>query len=465
MKNKYGFLLTILVFGFYTTNSFSTNTQRAKQNVMLILDASGSMWGQIAGKAKIDIARSAISQILTRWNSDTHIGVMTYGHRAKGDCSDIQTLRPVGRVDRSQIMHLLNGLSPKGKTPLGASIIMAANSLKSREEAASVVLVSDGLDTCGMDPCEVARKLKRQNINLRIHVIGFDVNNVKDISKLQCIATNTGGKYIRANNINQLNHALNIVNSIVRKKIEFKPVIVKSGKTRRLRATIVKGEARVVAPTVIKSGSTRNQNVVIVKRSGAKQVGLKLQAIPAANAPPITRGMHYTIYKLNPDGTKSNNEVASKYNVGGVVITNLAPGRYYAEAYPEKWYSNNTQKMGAVVEIKKGKLSHYIFTLNVGMLKLKIDPNTSKIPTSFQYDIETDNPAENKSEDVAYVMGKYLDKKTGKTTFLLKPGRYKVSVKSRRSYTGYSRWAVIKKISVTISINRTSSYTFDLGNK
>jgi len=272
MDKRFGFLIFILFLGSYAVNSFAESKPQAKQNVMLILDASGSMWGQISGKAKINIARSAISQMLTQWNSDTHIGVMTYGHRTKGDCSDIQTLRPIGRVDPTQIMRLLNGLSPKGKTPLAASIRMAANSLRSKEEAASVVLVSDGLETCGMDPCAVALQLKRQNINLRIHVIGFDVNNVKDISKLQCIATNTGGKYITANNITQLNQALNIVNAIVRKKVEFKPVIIKSGKTRAIKPVVVKsGKTSELKPTIVRSGTTQNLKPTTVKSSAKKQ--------------------------------------------------------------------------------------------------------------------------------------------------------------------------------------------------
>ena len=51
---------------------------------MLVLDASGSMWGQIAGRAKIEIAREAVGSMLATWPASQQLGLMAYGHRSKG---------------------------------------------------------------------------------------------------------------------------------------------------------------------------------------------------------------------------------------------------------------------------------------------------------------------------------------------------------------------------------------------
>lgn len=209
-------IISKLLLSFLLIFSHSiVNAKNQNQNVILILDASGSMWGQINGKAKIDIARASIAKLLTNWDSNAKMGIMVYGHRTKGDCNDIQMLKSIGRVNKSNIMSILTDLNPKGKTPLSSSIIRAAEILKSKEDAATVILVSDGLETCGMDPCAVAKQLKKENINFKAHVIGFGLKNFGDTSKLSCIAASTGGKYYSADNAEQLNKAFTVIRKVV----------------------------------------------------------------------------------------------------------------------------------------------------------------------------------------------------------------------------------------------------------
>ena len=150
---------------------------QAEKQVVLVLDASGSMWGQIDGKAKITIAREVVDGILQEWNSDNSIGLVTYGHRRKGDCGDIETLIPVGRLDRAAFNKVIGGLNPKGKTPMTAAVELAAETLRHTENAATVILVSDGEETCDADPCTVAAELEKAGIDFTAHVIGFDVTD------------------------------------------------------------------------------------------------------------------------------------------------------------------------------------------------------------------------------------------------------------------------------------------------
>ncbi len=65
---------------------------QSNDNVMIVFDGSNSMWGQIDGVAKIEIARSVMENLLGGWTDERSVGLMAYGHRQRGDCSDIETL-------------------------------------------------------------------------------------------------------------------------------------------------------------------------------------------------------------------------------------------------------------------------------------------------------------------------------------------------------------------------------------
>lgn len=176
---------------------------------MLVLDASGSMWGQIGGKAKIEIAREAVGSMLATWPASQQLGLMAYGHRSKGDCADIQMLKAPGPLDKASLSQAVNALQPKGMTPISASVRMAAEHLKFSERKATVILVSDGEETCHADPCALGKELEKLGVDFTAHVVGFDIDkNPKAKAQLQCLASSTGGRYLDAKDAGELNKAL-----------------------------------------------------------------------------------------------------------------------------------------------------------------------------------------------------------------------------------------------------------------
>ncbi|WP_082368054.1 VWA domain-containing protein [Piscinibacter sakaiensis] len=181
-------------------------------DAMLVLDASGSMWGQLNGRSKIELARDAVAGMLRQWPAGQALGLMAYGHRSKGDCQDIELLRPLsplGSDGAAALQATVNGLQPKGMTPISESVRQAARQLRHTERAATVILVSDGEETCQADPCAVAAELEASGVNFTAHVIGFDVAaGSKARQQLQCLAERTGGRYLDARNAAELNQAL-----------------------------------------------------------------------------------------------------------------------------------------------------------------------------------------------------------------------------------------------------------------
>jgi Ca-activated chloride channel family protein len=189
--------------------STSLASAEGRPATVIVLDASGSMWGQIDGVNKITIAREVLGDLLTGLPEDQVLGLTTYGHRRKGDCSDIETLIAPGAGTRGAISDAVRSLNPKGKTPLSQAVVEAARALNSTEEAATVILISDGLETCEADPCAVGAELEASGVDFTAHVVGFDVEGDPVArAQLQCLADATGGKYLGAQDANELAAAL-----------------------------------------------------------------------------------------------------------------------------------------------------------------------------------------------------------------------------------------------------------------
>ncbi len=213
MPRRMMLLATVAVLlgaGFATTTLAQTAPPgTGSPTVLLILDASGSMWGQIEGENKIVIARRVLGGLVDGLAADTEVGVIAYGHRREGDCDDIETVVPMGPLDPAALQEAVNGLNPKGKTPITRSVSQAFDLLRQRtgQGGATIILVSDGLETCGGDPCATVRTAKEQGIDFVLHIVGFDVAK-EDVSSLECAAQAGGGLFLSAENAGELSACL-----------------------------------------------------------------------------------------------------------------------------------------------------------------------------------------------------------------------------------------------------------------
>jgi Ca-activated chloride channel homolog len=184
-----------------------SNASGQASRAIIVFDASGSMYGEVAGGVKIDIAKKVVADIVGSIDQGLELGLMAYGHRTKGDCEDIELLVPPQKGSSAAITKAVTALNPKGKTPLTAAVIQAAQYLKFEEARASVILVSDGVETCSKDPCQAAEELERLGIDFTCHVIGFDLKQGES-SGLECLAKKTGGMYLAAKDASSLKASL-----------------------------------------------------------------------------------------------------------------------------------------------------------------------------------------------------------------------------------------------------------------
>jgi hypothetical protein len=259
--------------------------------VELILDSSNSMNEKLEGQTKLNIAKNVLNEVLDDLSPDTYLGLRIYGadksklemklgqteeEARKYACTDSVLKLNFSKNNISQAKQMINNTEAAGYTPIAYSLELAGSDLSSVSGSKYIILASDGQETCGGDPVEVVKKLKKQGIDIRVHTIGFAVDEAAR-KELEAIAQAGDGKYYSADTADQL-------------KASFKEVIKKireiKGKEDELFAgkDVTPGSSFKDAP-LIQSGEYKLSNLAIgeninhvVKISLRKSQILKISA-------------------------------------------------------------------------------------------------------------------------------------------------------------------------------------------
>ncbi len=187
------------------------------EDAMIVFDASGSMSGnQTLGipnsKPRIDEVKWALSQVLPSATKFRRVGLITYGPGEYNQCNVKLELKPT--LDAGEeIMSVVDGLIPAGKTPLTSAVEQAAEVLNYRNKPGVIVAITDGEETCGRSPCDLGKQLAATAQQLTVHVIafryeGFSWTGGNSILDLMCLAESNHGLYIKANSEAELVEAL-----------------------------------------------------------------------------------------------------------------------------------------------------------------------------------------------------------------------------------------------------------------
>jgi Ca-activated chloride channel family protein len=186
-------------------------------HVLIILDASDSMNEVLNGRPKIQMAKEVVLKTIRALPPDTRVGLRVYGHRlgrsgfqfsgpfgsfsTGGDmCRQTQLLVPPGLHNRPWIATQLLNIQAKGKTPITYSLQEAINhDFQGVTGKKTIILVSDGRETCSHNPCDLAVDMVRAGIDVKINTIGLGIRDKLASDQLRCIASATRGHYYSAN--------------------------------------------------------------------------------------------------------------------------------------------------------------------------------------------------------------------------------------------------------------------------
>lgn len=147
--------------------------------VEIVLDASGSMLKRLDGKRRIEIARESLSKLVGQTlKPEDPVALRVFGHDRPGSC-ETTLLQPVGPLDPASAVSMISSIEPQNlaKTPIAASLRGVAEDLAGVEGRKTVILLTDGEETCGGDPRAEIQTLAQKDIEVRVNIIGFAVDD------------------------------------------------------------------------------------------------------------------------------------------------------------------------------------------------------------------------------------------------------------------------------------------------
>ncbi|NVN94104.1 MAG: VWA domain-containing protein [Bacteroidetes bacterium] len=177
--------------------------------ILFIFDCSQSMFGRWQSDTKINIAQKLLSNMLDSLKDvkNLELAFRVYGHQKNfppQDCDDSKLEIPFSKNNYKKIEHKLKSLVPRGTTPIAFSLEKSADDFPPCKDCRNIViLITDGLEECGGDPCAVSQLLQKKGIILKPFIIGIG-KNFKE--SFDCVGT-----YFDATSEIEFNKALNVV--------------------------------------------------------------------------------------------------------------------------------------------------------------------------------------------------------------------------------------------------------------
>ena len=211
-------LLALLIIYIGLFHPYKTFAQKDKPitRVLFIFDASQSMYAQWDGNSRMEIAKGLLSNMLDSLDNkeNLQVGLRCYGHQKPSppqDCRDTRLEVPFGNNTIPAIKNRLETLRPKGTTPIAKALESGALDFPTVTSNSRniVILITDGIEECGGDPCAVSRLYQEKKIILKPFVIGIGLSEEYK-KNFECVGT-----FYDARNPDEFKNILDVVISQV----------------------------------------------------------------------------------------------------------------------------------------------------------------------------------------------------------------------------------------------------------
>ncbi len=297
-------------------------------NAIIVFDGSGSMWGKLDGErqTKLVNARDALKSAIPKLKPEMRLGLVSFGHRRQGDCSDVQLIQPVEPSSSEKIIGPLEKLNPKGRGPLVAAMKEAAKALGSVSGPKSMIVIHDDADNCQQDACAALVELQASAPGLAIHVVGLGLKS-DEASRLSCLVKPTNGTLFDAQTSEQA--IAGIEEAIRMASLDAAAAKSPALPSLTMPATPSAAPQPVTAQRPTPSVPQAPQQAMAQPRPVLSTIGppgLRLAALLQPASPPPPRPVQWTVRQEPSTG----NQVFT--GVGQDLVIPLPAGKYLVEA-------------------------------------------------------------------------------------------------------------------------------------
>ena len=186
------FILLLAIISLNNTISGQVRRAPVKTRILFIFDESYSMMTNWESGKKIDVAKELLIKMVDSLKTieNVELALRMYGHQSPvppQDCSDTRLEVPFGSNNAEKIKYKLRITKPKGTTPIARSLEECADDFPPCNNCRNIIiLITDGIEACGGDPCKIALTLQNKGITIKPFIIGIGLD-VKFKEAFECI--------------------------------------------------------------------------------------------------------------------------------------------------------------------------------------------------------------------------------------------------------------------------------------
>ncbi len=191
-------LLLVFVFlSCISSGAIAQGKSPKKMRILFIFDASNSMSGKLNGKTKMEYAKQMFVQFVDSLSrkKNYEFALRMYGNTVAyppGDCEDSKLFVPFQKNNLALIKQKVAEVKPTGITPIAHSLTKCAFDFPDQVSENVVILITDGIEECGGDPCIAKLDLEKKGILIRPFIIGIGLSK-QDAEIFNCVGTYIDG--------------------------------------------------------------------------------------------------------------------------------------------------------------------------------------------------------------------------------------------------------------------------------
>jgi Ca-activated chloride channel homolog len=211
-KMKQSLLLLALVFSSMAFAQVENAYAGKKTRILFLLDGSGSMVAEMGSSNRWSSAIGIMSNIVDTLRSveNVEVALRVFGHGkpiTEKDCYDTKLEVPFAVNNHKAFIAKMRTLKPLGYTSITQSLLAAAKDFPADKTARNmIVIITDGIEECGGDPCAVSKELQSKGIILRPFIIGLGTDNDAFRNTYSC-----AGRYYNAQNQEELSKVMGVI--------------------------------------------------------------------------------------------------------------------------------------------------------------------------------------------------------------------------------------------------------------